>query len=57
MDKTSSAANLTNFNRAPQVVTRSELLLSYAPAGRKKPTSGETSLNLGLIRQRELILD
>jgi len=39
------------------VVNEPELLLSYASAGRKKPTSGETLLNLGLIRQQELILD
>ena len=42
MDKTSSAANLTNFKARSQVVNVPELLLGYASAGRKKPTSGET---------------
>ena len=42
MDKTSSAANLTNFKPRPQVVDAPELLLGYALSGRKKPTSGKT---------------
>ena len=57
MDKTSSKANLTNFKTRSQVENVPELLLGYALAGRKKPTSGETSLNLRLVRPRELILD
>ncbi len=42
MDKTSSAANLTDFKARSQVVNVPELLLGYALAGRKKPTSGKT---------------
>src|SRR2546430_12389565 len=42
--KTSQETNLTNFKAHSQVVNVPELLLCYASAGRKKPTSGETSL-------------
>jgi hypothetical protein len=44
MDKTSSAANLTNFKVRSQVVNAPEPELGYALSGRIRLTSGKTLL-------------